>query len=108
MTVNSKQFLHPTSKVSAKRRIIPRFNIKTTKKCRIIPPFDFKQGFDVRFLPLSGADEGIILRFLSLSSVNEGLDARFLCQILLFMQETPFPAPLRAKKYSKRVSTARN
>jgi hypothetical protein len=74
----------------------------------------------MRFLPLSGADEGIILRllvvsrviegldarFLLLSASNEAIDARFLCQILLFMQETLFPAPFRAKTYKKRASTA--
>ena len=60
----------------------------------------------MRFLPLSGADEGIILRLLVVSRVIEGLDARFLCQILLFMQETLFPAPFRAKTYKKRASTA--
>lgn len=74
----------------------------------------------MRFLPLSGADEGIILRllvvsrviegldarFLLLSASNEAIDARFLCQILLFMQETPFPAPLRIKICRKRASKA--
>ena len=95
-------------KNKALTRVSLYFYVKTGLWRAFLCIFMSKQGFEACLFVFSYAKEGIILRLRILSGVNEALDARFLCQELLFIQETPFPASTRTKTNRKRASTAWN